>query len=75
MAEQVSEPAAPMPSEPVPQWRLKLVALLLIVVGLLIAVFILGSARSAVELAYLAVTGLILVFIAASLAWRAWRPK
>jgi hypothetical protein len=64
-----------MPPTPVPRWLLKLLALIFGVVGLPLSVFLIIHARSGFELAYRAITGVVLLVIAANLAWRAWRPK
>jgi hypothetical protein len=64
-----------MPPTPVPPWRLKVLALIFGVIGLPMSVFLIVNARSGFELAYRAITGVVLLVIAASLAWRAWRPK
>jgi membrane protease YdiL (CAAX protease family) len=66
----MSEPPAPVSPR-----RLALVAVFFVVVGLPLTIFLMDHARSGAELAYRAVTGVVLLVIAASLAWRGLRPK
>jgi hypothetical protein len=56
--------------------RYAILAAVFLVIGTPLTVFLLINARSTVELAYRAVTGIVLLAIGLSLAWTAWRqPK